>query len=187
MEKLITDFKGLYVLKTNILQDERGEFVKQFNEEFFKQCSLDTDFKEAYYSVSKKGVLRGMHFQLPPFEHTKLVYVSSGKILDVVVDIRSHSLTFGNFFEIVLSSKENSFLYIPKGFAHGFLCLEDNTKVHYLQTSIYSKEYDSGILYNSFGFDWRKNRSKYDIEDLIISQRDLSFETLKDFKLRQVF
>ncbi|EES88887.1 dTDP-4-dehydrorhamnose 3,5-epimerase family protein [Helicobacter canadensis] len=187
MEKIETDFDGLYILKRSMFKDNRGEFIKHFSEECFRQNSLDTDFKESYYSVSKKGVLRGMHFQLPPYEHTKLVYVSSGKILDVVVDIRLHSSTFGLFFKIVLSSKKSSFLYIPKGFAHGFLCLEDNTRVHYLQTSVYSKNHDSGILYDSFGFNWLEESSKYEVKNLIISQRDLSFESLKDFKLKKVF
>lgn len=187
MEKIATNLNGLYVLQTNILQDNRGKFIKHFSEEYFRQNDLDTDFKESYYSISKKGVLRGMHFQLPPCEHTKVVYVSSGKILDVVIDIRSHSFTFGKFFKIILDSKENNFLYIPKGFAHGFLSLEDDTKVHYLQTSVYSKECDSGILYDSFGLDWQEECSKYGIRDLIISQRDLSFETLKDFNFKKVF
>lgn len=136
---------------------------------------MDINFKEFYYSISKKNVIRGMHFQLPPFEHVKLVYVSKGRIKDVVVDIRKQSLTYGKYFSIELDEQSAKYLYISKRFAHGFLSLENGSIVNYAQTSCYSKECDSGILYNSIGFDWS-------IKNPIISDRDMTFEKLIDFK-----
>lgn len=170
-----TSFEGLYILETVNFQDIRGSFQKLFNYDFFERNGLDTSFKEFYYSVSHKNVIRGMHFQLPPFEHIKLVYVSRGKIKDVVVDIRKSSETYGKCFSIELDACKGQHLYIPKGFAHGFLSLEDNTIVNYAQTSGYSKEHDYGIAYNSIGFNWNINQP-------IISGRDLAFEPLENFK-----
>lgn len=174
MERVKTTFSGLYVLKTINFQDNRGRFQKLFNADFFKETGLDCDFKEFYYSVNKKDVVRGMHFQLPPFDHTKLVYVSKGRIIDVCVDIRKGSSTYGKFFSIELDDQRAQYLYIPKGFAHGFRALEDDSIVNYVQTSCYSKEHDCGIDANSIGFDWG-------LESPIRSGRDLTFETLQDF------
>lgn len=169
-----TPFEGLYILETINFQDDRGDFQKLFNYDFFKENGLDTDFKEFYYSVSRKNVIRGMHFQLPPFDHTKLVYVSKGRIKDVVVDIRKMSATYGQCFSIELDDTKAQYLYIPKGFAHGFLSLQDNTVVNYAQTSCYSKEHDCGILFSSIEIDWG-------VEHPIVSGRDLNFEPLDTF------
>lgn len=174
MKIIPTAFKGLYVLETLNFQDDRGSFQKLFNYDFFKANGLDTDFKEFYYSVSQKNVIRGMHFQLPPFDHTKLVYVSKGRIKDVVVDIRNDSETYGQCFCVELDETQAKYLYIPKGFAHGFIALKDNTVVNYAQTSCYSMEKDCGILFSSIGVDWG-------VEYPIVSGRDLSFEPLENF------
>jgi dTDP-4-dehydrorhamnose 3,5-epimerase len=174
MTKNETGFDGLYLLETNNFTDNRGSFQKLFNFDFFSENNLDTDFKEFYYSVSAKNVIRGMHFQLPPFDHTKLVYVSKGSILDLVVDLRKQSKTYNQFFSIQLNDLDAYYLYIPKGFAHGFLSLEDGTVANYAQTSCYNKDADCGITYNSFGFDWK-------IENPIISDRDLTLQTLETF------
>lgn len=175
MDRIETSFEGLYILQTANFQDNRGGFQKLFNYDFFKANELEVDFKEFYYSVNKKDVLRGMHFQLPPFDHAKLVYVSKGRIKDVVVDIRKQSGTFGRCFAIELDEHKAQYLYIPKGFAHGFLSLEEGSIVNYAQTSCYSKDHDCGILHNSIGFDWQ-------IENPIVSSRDLTFETLQAFQ-----
>lgn len=175
MEILKTPFEELYLLQTVNFQENRGGFQKLFNFDFFKENGLDCDFKEFYYSVNKKDVVRGMHFQLPPFDHTKVVYVSKGRIKDVVVDIRKKSATFGKCFSIELDEQKGLYLYIPKGFAHGFLSLQDNTIVNYAQTSCYNKECDCGIDQNSIGFDWG-------VENPIVSGRDLTFPALQDFK-----
>ena len=152
-----TSFVDLFILETINFQDNRGSFQKLFNYDFFKEQKLDTDFKEFYYSVSQKNVIRGMHFQLPPLAHTKLVYVSKGSILDVVVDLRKFSNTYGKSFSIRLDSMKSQYLYIPRGFAHGFL------------------SYDSGIAYDSIGFEWG-------VKSPIVSDRDLTFTKFEDFK-----
>lgn len=174
MKKISTSLRGLFILETINFKDSRGSFQKLFNKEFFNENGLDSDFCEFYFSVNKKGVIRGMHFQLPPFDHTKLVYVSRGKILDVVVDIRKDSLTFGKYFSIELNESEGKYLYIPKGFAHGFASLEDGSIVNYAQTSCYSSLHDSGIDRNSFGFEWP-------FENPIVSGRDLTFKKIGEF------
>ncbi|SHF15648.1 dTDP-4-dehydrorhamnose 3,5-epimerase [Marinitoga hydrogenitolerans DSM 16785] len=174
MEIIKTKFEGIYLIKTNFFKDFRGVFNKVFNYNIFKKSGLNSEFKEFFYSISQKNVIRGMHFQVPPYEHEKLVFVSNGCIIDVVVDIRKNSENFGKFFAIRLCSEENLAIYISKGFAHGFLSLEDNTIVNYLTTSIYSKEHDFGIKWNSFRYNWS-------VKNPIVSERDNSFPELKEF------
>lgn len=174
MEIIKTPFEELLVLQTVNFLDNRGGFQKLFNFDFFKENGLDYDFKEFYYSVNKANVVRGMHFQTPPFDHTKVVYVSKGRIRDVVVDIRKKSKTYGKYFSIELDDQKGQYLYIPKGFAHGFVSLEDGSIVNYAQTSCYAKDYDSGIDATSIGFDWG-------VKNPIRSGRDLTFEKLAEF------
>lgn len=174
MEIIKTPFEGLLVLQTVNFQDNRGGFQKLFNFDFFKENGLDCDFKELYYSVNKANVVRGMHFQTPPFDHTKVVYVSKGRIKDVVVDIRKNSKTYGKCFSIELDDQKGQYLYIPKGFAHGFVTLEDGSIVNYAQTTCYAKDNDCGIDAISIGFDWG-------IDNPIRSGRDLTFEKLNEF------
>lgn len=174
MEIIRTDFEGLFVLQTVNFQDNRGGFQKLFNFDFFKESGLDSNFKEFYYSVNKKDVVRGMHFQSPPFDHTKVVYVSSGRIMDVVIDIRKNSKTYGKCFSIELDDQKGQYLYIPKGFAHGFCSLVDGSIVNYAQTSCYAKENDCGIDTMSIGFDWG-------VGNPIRSGRDLTFPKFQDF------
>lgn len=170
-----TFISGLKLLYLNEFNDIRGSFIKVFNKELFKEHRLETNFKESYFSVSAKNVIRGMHFQIPPAQHTKLVYLNSGKILDVVLDLRQSSPTFGQHFSVEIT-KDNPFMvYIPAGCAHGFLSLEDNSMVTYMQTSCYNSECDKGIDYNSFGMNWK-------IESPVISFRDSNFPTFKTFK-----
>ena len=165
MKIINTPFEGLYVLETVHFKDERGGFQKLFNEDFFRENGLDTDFREFYYSVSHRDVIRGMHFQLPPFDHTKLVYVSLGHILDVVVDLRKSSPTFRQYFSVELDDEKAQYLYIPKGFAHGFRSLRDGSVVNYAQTSCYSREHDAGVAYDSIGFDWGVDKPVVSIAD----------------------
>ena len=170
-----TLIEGLKIIHLNRFSDNRGSFIKVFNYDFFKENNLDTNLNESYFSISHKNVIRGMHFQIPPFEHTKLVFINKGSILDVVIDIRSKSATYKNFIQMELSNKDPKLVYIPAGCAHGFLSLEDDTIVTYLQTSVYNNVNDCGIKYNSFGMDWG-------VEYPIISGRDDLFVELKDFK-----
>lgn len=174
MEIITTPIPGLLVLQAVLFQDRRGGFLKPFTADFFAGNGLAVDFKEFYYSVNQKDVIRGMHFQTPPYDHEKLVYVSKGRILDVVVDLRKSSPFYGKYFETELSDSEGTYLYIPKGFAHGFCSLEEGSIVNYAQTSCYDREHDAGIYFRSFGYTWP-------VSDPIVSERDLSFPDLQQF------
>lgn len=174
MDLIETKLKDVFIIKNKIFKDIRGEFTKIYNEETFKQLKLWTDFKEQYYSISNKDVIRGMHFQTPPYEHEKLVHVLKGRIKDVIVDLRKISKTYGEYVSIELSDENRNSVYIPKGCAHGFVALIDGTITLYNVGSIYNTECDSGIRWDSFGFDWN-------IEQPIISERDKTFLMLKDF------
>ena len=170
-----TQFSNLYEIKNDRFEDQRGLFVKTFHNELFEKNGLQTDFKESYFSVSKKGVIRGMHLQLPPYDHTKLVYVVAGEILDVVVDLRKDSSTYGQYFSTILSSKQANSLYIGRGFAHGFLTLSESATVVYQTTTTYNADSDVGIRWNSFGFHWKQ------IQSPILSERDQKFPSLTEF------
>jgi len=174
MEKIETEIEGLYIIQHKVFKDDRGLFVKTYNQSSFDTLNMDVGIKERYYSVSHKNVLRGMHFQTPPNDHIKLVTVLQGAIMDVVLDIRKSSLTFGKYFSVILNSIEGKTIYIPKGFAHGFLAMEDNTIVEYNQTTEYFPKSDKGIRYDSFGFDWQ-------ISKIIVSKRDLNFPEFTNF------
>lgn len=169
-----TPIEGLLILQTNNFHDNRGSFQKLFNYDFFKEHGLATDFKEFYYSLNHKNVVRGMHFQTPPAEHVKMVYVSRGRIMDAVLDIRKNSATYGQVFTREMDAEKGVYLYIPKGLAHGFVSLEEDTIVNYAQTSCYDREHDCGIDSMSIGIDWC-------IAEPIRSGRDLTFPALKDF------
>lgn len=174
MKVIDTYIDGLKIIETNIFCDNRGKFIKVFNDEIFNIYGFNINIREVYYSISHKNVIRGMHFQIPPYDHVKLVYVPFGKIIDVVLDLRKKSNTFCEYYSCELSSDNGKILIIPKGFAHGFKSLENNTIVSYMQTSCYVSESDLGIRYDSFGFNW-------ECEDPIISERDRSFVELKNF------
>lgn len=173
-----TILEGVYEIHNRKFEDNRGSFVKTFHEDVFREAGLETDFKESFYSVSKKGVLRGMHFQLPPHDHAKLVYVVDGEILDVAVDIRNESPTFGQYFSTILSNENVKSLYMSKGFAHGFLTLSNSATVVYQTTTVHAPASDSGIRWDSFGFDWERF---FSINELVISERDCAFPSLFDF------
>ncbi len=174
MQIISCEIEDIKLIKNIYSFDNRGSFTKIFQEKEFKYYGLNTNFKETYYSVSNKNVIRGMHFQLPPYEHDKLIYVITGSVMDVVVDLRKSSLTYKKSMSIMLDSKARDSLYIPKGFAHGFKALEDNTLMLYQVTSEYQKEFDSGIAFDSIGYDWN-------ITEPIISQRDCNFVSLEEF------
>ncbi|SKC69918.1 dTDP-4-dehydrorhamnose 3,5-epimerase [Maledivibacter halophilus] len=176
MKTLPTRIKDVYIIKSKIRTDKRGAFYKTYNENIFKEYNLCTEFKESYYSISKKDVIRGMHFQLPPFDHEKLVYVPKGKIIDVVLDMRKKSQTFGEYVDIELSEKNKLSIYIPKGCAHGFKSLEDNTITVYNVSTAYNPDYDSGVRWDSFGMDW-------EIDNPIVSNRDKGFKDFAEFRI----
>lgn len=175
-----TKLDSVYIVEPNVFPDERGELVKTFPKDTFIENKMDYAFVESYYSVSHKNVIRGMHFQVPPADHTKLVYVTNGAILDVILDIRAGSPTYGQHISVELSGKNHKMVYIPSGFAHGFLSLEDNSCVTYLQTSIHSPEHDQGIKADSFGMSWG-------VKNPTLSKRDQGFPSLAQFKTPFIF
>jgi len=173
MNIITTEFQDLFVMEYASYKDNRGEFVKTIHEESFVARGLEWKFTESFYSVSNKNVIRGMHYQIPPADHAKLVYVVTGSITDVALDIRKDSRTFGQFFAIMLSEQNRRGIYIGSGFAHGFLALEDRTTVEYHTSTSQNKALEGGIRYDSFGYDWP-------IENPILSARDEAFDALND-------
>lgn len=180
MELVKTELEGVYIIKNFNADDNRGSFVKTFHKEFFKKHNLCTEFNESYFSISKKDVIRGMHFQLPPFDHEKLVYVPKGKILDVILDLRKNSKTYGKSISVELSDKNRDSIYIPKGLAHGFMSLENETITVYNVAAVYEKDADYGIMFNSFKFDWQ-------CTEPIMSERDKKFVTFDEFEKTNPF
>ena len=169
-----TSIDGVILIGTNVLNDERGSFTKSFEAAEFQQHGLSVKFAEEFYSVSNAGVLRGMHFQLPPLDHEKIVYCALGRVLDVVLDLRSKSATYKQCLSVELSSKGGETLYIPKGCAHGFWSLEDSIMVYKVGTP-YSPEHDTGIHWDSFGFDWPGDQP-------VLSSRDSMQTRLENFR-----
>jgi dTDP-4-dehydrorhamnose 3,5-epimerase len=169
-----TAIEGVYIINNFNASDDRGQFVKTFNKNLFANNNLEFSIRESYFSVSKKNVIRGMHFQLPPHDHEKLVFVPKGSIIDVVLDLRKSSKTFKKFISIELSSENRKSIFIPKGLAHGFKSTEDETVTVYNVGTEYDSNSDLGIKYDSFGFDW-------EIETPIISRRDLQFKSVNKF------
>ncbi|HAS35354.1 MAG TPA: dTDP-4-dehydrorhamnose 3,5-epimerase [Flavobacteriales bacterium] len=170
-----TEIEGCYVLDFFHIQDDRGSFVKPMHRGELEAQGLDGQFDESFYSVNSKGVVRGMHFQLPPQDHSKIVYCTSGRLLDVILDLRKSSPSYGKTVSVELSGDNFKGVYLPKGCAHGFAVLEDQTCMIYLTSTVHSPEHDSGVLWNSFGFEWP-------IEEPIQSERDLSFKALAEFE-----
>ncbi len=174
MEFIPTAIEGVYLIKPFHFEDARGSFVKTFHAGEFVEKGLETDFKESFYSSSVRGVIRGMHFQLPPHDHAKLVFATQGDILDVVVDLRKNSSTYGESASFNLTAENKHQLYIPRGLAHGFCALTDAATLFYFVSSVHHKESDTGIRYDSFGLNWP-------VENPIVSERDLSFVKLENF------
>lgn len=169
-----TELEGVYIIDNFVAKDERGTFVKTFNQKEFKDNELEFEIRESYFSISQKDVIRGMHFQMPPNHHQKLVYVAQGSIIDVIVDLRVNSKTYKKSISVELSSKNRKSIFIPKGLAHGFKSMEDNTITVYNVATEYDLKSDQGIKFDSFGFDWQT-------DEVIMSSRDKEFMTLDRF------
>jgi len=174
MEIKKTALDGVYVLELSYACDSRGSFVKTFNCNAMENMGLNFSIKESYYSISQKNVIRGMHFQAPPFGLKKLVVLCNGEVLDIALDIRKGSVTYGQFFSVIVSAEKHNAIFMGEGIAHGFLALTDNTIMQYYVSDVYNAKHDLGIIYNSFGFEWP-------VENPIISQRDLSFLPFSQF------
>ena len=173
MEIKKTDFNGVLILQPKVLEDARGSFMESYRSEWFAGVKFIQDNE----AVSKKGVIRGLHFQRPPFAQSKLIRVLSGRILDVIVDLRKSSDTFGQVFSIELSSENKTQLLVPKGFAHGYATLSETATVLYKVDQYYNKAYDTGIhpLSESLSIDWQ-------VSDALLSEKDQTLTDFKDFK-----
>jgi dTDP-4-dehydrorhamnose 3,5-epimerase len=177
MEIIKTPLQGLLIIKPDVFEDERGYFFESFNHGKFLNLGLDLRFIQDNESKSKKGVLRGLHFQAPPFAQGKLVRVMRGSVLDVAVDIRKSSPTYGKWESIVLSGQNKWMYWIPEGFAHGFATLEDDTIFFYKCTNVYNKASEGSILWNDPDLNIHWN-----IKDPVISDKDKISPTFKEFK-----
>ena len=169
-----TKLFGCYEILPQIRRDKRGIFVKTFHAPTFKKFGLKALFKEQYYSTSSKNVIRGLHFQTPPKDHTKLIYCTDGEVLDIALDLRVGSPSYKKYVSIKLSAQKGNMIYIPKGLAHGFCTLSKTSTLVYNTTTVYNFEKDTGIRWNTAGVKWP-------IKNPIISDRDLNLQELKNF------
>jgi|TARA_B100000795_G_scaffold70546_1_gene49525 dTDP-4-dehydrorhamnose 3,5-epimerase len=174
-----TSIEGLVVIEPEIFYDSRGYFFESYNQNLFIKKLGDFKFVQDNESKSSKGVLRGFHFQKPPFEQAKLVRCIEGEVLDVALDLRKNSSTYGKHEKVILSGDNKKQFFIPRGFAHAFLVLSETAIFSYKVDNIYAPQSDSGIIWNdpSLLINWGIDDSK-----LIISEKDKSLGVLKNFE-----
>lgn len=174
--ELIEEKAGLKLIKLNIFNDERGKYIKLFSKEELKTLGIENEFVDDNYLISKKGSIRGLHCQIKNPE-AKLLSCIEGKILDIVVDLRETSETYKQFFTFELDSKENKILYIPEGFAHGFLSLEDS-KVIYKSSNYYFAKDQYGISIFSEKLKINEILKRYKIEEILMTEKDKKLEII---------
>lgn len=172
-----TFIEGLLIIHPSVFGDHRGYFMESFRKDKFEEQGVAANFVQDNQSMSKKNILRGLHFQKPPFAQGKLVQVIKGAVLDVAVDIRKDSPTYGKHYTIELSEENKTMFWIPPGFAHGFLTLHDDTIFAYKCTEYYNPESEGGVLWNSDSLN-----INWGINDPILSQKDIDATDFKDFK-----
>ncbi len=172
-----TNIDGLIIFTPNIYGDKRGYFFESYNRNFFHEAGITNDFVQDNQSKSSFGVLRGLHYQLPPFAQAKLVRVTQGKVLDVAVDIRENSPTYGQYHSIILSEENQKQFLIPRGFAHGFLVLSETAVFQYKCDNFYSKEHDAGIRFDdpTINIGWGLEASQ-----LLVSDKDTNLPYFGD-------
>lgn len=172
------EIPDIILVRPDIFEDHRGKSIKLYIDEEFQKHGISTDFKEDYQSISVKNVLRGLHFQKEPYGEGKLIRVLDGEIFDVAIDVRYNSPTYGKYVTVRLSSEMNEMLWIPPGFAHGYLILEEGTRVFYKITARYMPDYARGIIWNDgdLGIPWPIDGEP------ILSKRDSEFQPFKMLK-----
>lgn len=176
MEIIETKIKDLLIIKPDVFLDERGYFFESYNQQRFLEHGLDMNFVQDNESQSMRGVLRGLHFQKPPFAQGKLVRVVKGAVLDVAVDLRQNSPTYGQWESTELTENNKLMFWIPEGFAHGFVCLEDRSVFTYKCTNIYNKASEGSLRWNDPDLDIQWN-----VENPILSEKDKVSPLFKDF------
>ena len=180
MKLIKTNIPDVVILEPKISKDNRGYFFESFRDDIFNKEVRKINFIQENESLSFFGSLRGLHYQLPPFTQSKLVRVVIGKVLDIAVDIRKDSPTFGKYVSIELSETNKKQLFVPRGFAHGFIVLSEKAIFQYKVDNYYSKIHERGIIYNDpiLDIDWQINKDKF-----IISKKDKLLPTLNKAKL----
>lgn len=176
MEIIETNVKDLLIIKPKVFEDARGYFFESYNETEFKKLGIATHFVQDNQSLSGSGVLRGLHFQAPPFSQGKLVRVITGAVLDVAVDIRKASPTYGQHVAVELSEENKTMFFIPPGFAHGFLTLRDHTIFSYKCSHVYHKAAEGCILWND-----KELNIQWNIKEPLLSEKDLVGTPFKTF------
>ncbi len=173
-----TKIDGPVIIQPSVFSDDRGFFMETYSKKVFTENGIDIEFVQDNHSKSTKGVLRGLHFQKPPFAQDKLVRCTRGEVLDVAVDIRPNSPTFGQYESVLLSEENKTIFFIPKGFAHGFLVLSDIAEFQYKCSNFYNKESEGGLLYSDpqIAIDWTLT------EGLNLSDKDKLHPTLSQAK-----
>jgi dTDP-4-dehydrorhamnose 3,5-epimerase len=179
---LNTSVEGVKIIIPKFFTDFRGPFYETYKGSEFSYNGIPDSFQQQNISISRKNVLRGLHFQIDPFAQGKLVSVSFGKIFDVAVDLRMNSPTFGKYISIILTAEEGNMIWIPEGFAHGFLSMEENTRVSYLTTKEYSPEHERGVIWNDpdIGIEWPEN-------NVILSEKDSHLPRLADADINFIY
>ena len=172
-----TGFEGMLVYEPNVFEDERGFFLESYNKQVFEKEGLMANFVQDNRSKSHKGVLRGLHFQIGDAAQAKLVTVLQGEVIDFVIDLRKHSATYGKGYTIHLTAQNKKQLFIPRGFAHGFLVLEDNTEFFYKCDNFYSKQDERGIYLLDPALNFE---CPLPVESLILSEKDKALPRLSD-------
>lgn len=182
-KKVETGIKDLLIIEPQIFEDSRGFFFESYNYNDFKELGIENIFVQDNHSKSLKGVLRGLHFQKGEYSQAKLVRVLKGAVLDVAVDLRENSETFGKYFIVELSEENKKMFFIPRGFAHGFLTLEDNTEFFYKCDNFYNPKSEAGIIWKDIDLNIEWNLQKYGIieDDLIISEKDKKNISFKEY------
>ncbi|WP_422851676.1 dTDP-4-dehydrorhamnose 3,5-epimerase [Fusobacterium animalis] len=176
--------KDLFIIEPQIFEDSRGFFLESYNYNTFKELGIENIFVQDNHSKSLKGVLRGLHFQKGEYSQAKLVRVLKGAVLDIAIDLRKNSKTFGKYVTVELSEKNKKMFFIPRNFAHGFLTLEDNTDFFYKCDNFYNPKSEAGIMWNDRDLNIEWNLKKYGINEneLIISEKDKKNMSFKEYK-----
>ena len=177
MEVLSTPIQDLFIIQPKVFEDDRGYFYESYNKAEFEKAGITSEFVQDNQSLSQKDVLRGLHFQNPPFAQGKLVRAIKGSILDVALDIRKNSKTYGQHFDIILNETNKTMLWIPPGFAHGFLTLENETIFSYKCTNVYNRSSEDCILWNdtTLCIKWR-------ISNPLLSEKDKTGKLFTNFE-----
>lgn len=176
MKVIPTNIPDVIIIQPNIYKDHRGYFFEPYNKNTFETIRITHQFVQDNQSLSKKDVIRGLHFQKPPYAQAKLVRVVCGSVLDVAVDIRKNSPSYGQYAIVKLTAEENNMLWIPEGFAHGFAALEDNTILSYKTSNYYNKESEETLLWSD-----KTLNIPWNISNPIISEKDEEAILFKDF------